>query len=184
METAVEEVLERLESTSEKFWNVSRDSANFLNMLIKIHNSKEVLELGTSNGYSGIWLAKALEETNGHLTTIEYWDKRQTLALENFKQCGVDGIITSLLGSASVVIQEQLHDKRFDFIFMDASKPHYLEFFELLHPLLNKGGLIAADNILSHAEKVKPFVDEITSREDYQVQILPLPDGMLVARKI
>ena len=184
MTTVTEEVLERLESTADKFWNVSRDSANFLNMLIKIHGSKEVLELGTSNGYSGIWIAKALEETNGHLTTIEYWDKRQSLAIENFKLCNVQDRITPLLGSASDVIKEQLQDKRFDFVFMDASKADYLLFFELLHPLLNKGGIIAADNILSHAQKVKPFVDEISHRNDYQVQILPLPDGMLLARKI
>lgn len=183
METLTEKVLAQLEETSDKFWNVSKDSANFLNMLIKIHNSKEVLELGTSNGYSGIWLAKALEETDGHLTTIEYWDKRRDLALENFKLCKVEHRITSLLGSASEVIKTQLSDKQFDFVFMDASKPHYLEFFELIHPLLKKNGIIAADNITSHAEKVKPFVDEISSREDYQVQILPLPDGMLLARK-
>lgn len=183
METLTEQVLAQLEETSDKFWNVSKDSANFLNMLIKIHNSKEVLELGTSNGYSGIWLAKALEETDGHLTTIEYWDKRRDLALENFKICGVENRITSLLGSASNVIKEELQGKQFDFVFMDASKPHYLEFFELIHPLLKSKGIIAADNITSHAEKVKPFVDEISSREDYQVQILPLPDGMLIARK-
>ena len=183
MEAVVEEVLARLEGTADKFWNVSRDSANFLNMLIKIHGSKEVLELGTSNGYSGIWIAKALEETEGHLTTIEYWDKRQSLAIENFKTCSVDRLITPILGSASDVIRNQLSEKRFDFVFMDASKPHYLEFFELIHPLLPNGGIIAADNILSHKEKVKPFVDEISNRSDYQVQILPLPDGMLVARK-
>ncbi|MBR6163303.1 O-methyltransferase [bacterium] len=184
METLTEKVLAQLEETSDKFWNVSKDSANFLNMLIRIHKSQEVLELGTSNGYSGIWLARALEETGGHLTTIEYWDKRRDLALENFKLCGVEDRITSLLGSASDVIKEKLSDKQFDFVFMDASKPHYLEFFELLHPLLKSGGIIAADNITSHAEKVKPFVDEISSRKDYQVQILPLPDGMLIARKI
>ena len=184
METTTEEVLERLEVTADKFWNVSRDSANFLNMLVKIHGSKEVLELGTSNGYSAIWLAKALEETGGHLTTIEYWDKRLSLAVENFKLCNVEDRITALLGSISDVITKKLQDKRFDFVFMDASKADYLEFFELLHPLLNKGGIIAADNILSHKEKVKPFVDEISGRNDYQVQILTLPAGMLLARKI
>ena len=78
-------VLLELEKTRKDFWNIDRATANFLNMLIKIHNSKNVLEVGTSNGYSGIWIADALKHTGGKLTTIEFWDKRRSVAHENFK---------------------------------------------------------------------------------------------------
>ena len=78
-----QEVLLALEQTQKQFWNISRVTAEFLYSLIKIQKSKNVLEVGTSNGYSGIWLAKALKETDGHLTTIEFWDKRLDIAKEN-----------------------------------------------------------------------------------------------------
>jgi len=85
-------VLKELEKTSTDFWNIAPETANFLNMLIKISNSKNAVEVGTSNGYSGVWLAKALKVTGGKLTTIEYYEKRIALALENFKKCEVDEI--------------------------------------------------------------------------------------------
>ncbi|HPT40789.1 MAG TPA: hypothetical protein PLG15_00210, partial [Candidatus Gastranaerophilaceae bacterium] len=77
-----QKVLEELEKTSKDFWNISRQTANFLNMLIKISGTKNVLEVGTSNGYSGIWLASALKKTGGRLTTIEFYEKRIELALD------------------------------------------------------------------------------------------------------
>ena len=70
-----------------------------------------------------------------------------------------------------------------DFVFIDANKAQYIKDFELIHPLLKVGGIIVADDILSHADPVKPFVEEITHRDDYSAQILNLPDGVLIARK-
>jgi len=82
-----EEILSTLEKTRTEFWNLDRDCAHFLNMLIKMQNAKNVLEIGTSNGYSGIWILKALQETKGQLTTIEFWEKRQSVARKNFEIC-------------------------------------------------------------------------------------------------
>lgn len=175
-------VLKELEKTSKDFWNIANETANFLNMLIKISQSKEVLEIGTSNGYSAIWLAHALKETGGHLTTIEFWDNRQAMAIENFKKCGVDDIITTKLGSALTILQNDFNHK-IDFAFIDANKGEYIKYFELIDPILKSGGIIAADNILSHAEKVRPFVDAIKNHPDYQVEILELPAGLLLAYK-
>lgn len=175
------EVLEELEKTSKDFWNISHESANFLNMLIKISNSKNVIEVGTSNGYSGIWIANALKETGGHLTTIEYYEKRIVLAQENFKKCEVDDIITIKQGSACDVLQTIDHE--IDFAFIDANKSEYIKYFELINPKLKKGGIIAADNITSHSDKVTPFVEKIKSDTNYQVEILELPGGMLLGYK-
>ncbi len=183
-EQTIEEKFKELEKTQKNYWNIARETANFLNMQIKIAGSKNVLEIGTSNGYSAIWLALALKETNGHLTTIEFWEKRQCIARENFKICGVDNIITPIIGSAFDVMEE-LHKngEKFDFVFMDANKLEYLKYFELADKMLETGGIICADNVLSHREKVKPFVDKIFSDPNYQTEILDLPAGLLFARK-
>jgi len=180
-----EEVLAGLEKTQKDFWNLSRASANFLNMLIKIADAKNVVEVGTSNGYSGIWIGKALKETGGKLTTIEYYEKRIVLAQENFKKCEVDDIITIKQGEACDVLQELCSDENFeiDLAFIDANKREYVKYFEMVDLKLKSGGIIVADNITSHAEKVATFVDKIKADERYQVEILDLPGGMLVARK-
>ena len=68
-------------------------------------------------------------------------------------------------------------------VFIDANKQEYIKFFEVVHPLLKKGGVILADNITSHAKKVENFVEAISNHKDYQVQILDLPDGLLMAYK-
>jgi predicted O-methyltransferase YrrM len=178
-------VLEELEKTQKDFWNISRESANFLSMLIKISGAKKVVEVGTSNGYSGIWIAKALKETGGekgHLTTIEYYEKRIALARENFKKCSVDDIITIKQGSACEVLQTLEYG--IDFAFIDANKSEYINYFELINPKLRSGGIIAADNITSHAEKVAPFVEKIKSDPNYQVEILDLPGGLLLGYKL
>lgn len=181
-----QEVLRDLEKTQHDFWNVPQSSANFLNMLIKISNSKNVVEVGTSNGYSGIWIGKALKVTGGKLTTIEYYEKRIVLAQENFKKCGVDDIITIKQGSACLVLEELCSQEDFeiDFAFIDANKGEYVKYFDLINPKLKKGGIIAADNITSHPEKVATFVDKIKADENYQVEILDLPAGMLIGYKI
>lgn len=180
--TQQQELLEELEKTSEQFWNISPVSANFLNMLIKISGAKNVLEIGTSNGYSAIWFAKALKPIGGHLTTIEFWDNRQNMAIENFKKCEVDDVITTELGSALEILPTL--EENFDFVFIDANKGEYVKYFDLLSPKLKKGAIIAADNITSHAKKVEPFVTKIQSDPDYQVEILDLPAGMLLAYKL
>lgn len=182
MNNTTQDILTELEQTADKFWNISRQSGNFINMLIKLMNAKNVLELGTSNGYSGIWMADALKETGGHLTTIEFWEKRQCLAREYFEKCSLSDIITCKIGSAYDVIKNEITGE-FDLVFIDANKQEYIKYFEVVHPLVKKGGVILADNITSHAAKVQPFVDEISNHKDYQVQILDLPDGLLMAYK-
>lgn len=182
MDSKTIETLSVLEKTADEFWNVSRQSANFINMLIKLMNAKQVLEIGTSNGYSGLWIADALKETGGHLTTIEFWEKRQCIARENFKECGLSDIATFKIGPAYEIIKEEIKD-RFDLVFMDANKGEYIKYFEAVHPLVKKGGVILADNVTSHAKKVQPFIDAINQIGCYQVQILDLPAGLLMGYK-
>ena len=105
-----ENILVELEKTRTDFWNLDRQSANFLNTLIKINNSKRVLEIGTSNGYSGIWILKALKETKGKLTTIEFWEKRQSVARKNFEICTPEIEVEPKIGSAVVILEDILDE--------------------------------------------------------------------------
>lgn len=183
MDTKLIRRLEELEKTADDFWNVSHQTACFISMLIKSMNAKNVLELGTSNGYSTLWIADALNHTNGHLTTLEFWDKRQCIARANAKEFGLSNLITFKIGQAYDIIMNELQNETYDLVFIDANKREYIKFFEAVHPLLKHGGIILADNITSHAEKVQTFVDAISNHSEYQAQILDLPDGLLMAYK-
>ena len=142
---------------------------------------KSALEIGTSNGYSGLWIAKALKETGGTLTTIEFYEKRQCVAIENFTKCGVVDIIRPLQGSACDLIASFSADEKFDFVFIDANKREYIKYFELIKPHLTEKCLIVADNITSHAEKVQDFIDAVDADDEFQYEIVELPGGILIA---
>jgi len=184
-----EDVLAGLEKTQKEFWNLDRESANFLNSLIKISNSKNVLEIGTSNGYSGIWILKALEKTQGRLTTIEFWEKRQSAARKNFELCCPNVVVEPKIGSALVVLEdlkieiEQGKREKFDFIFIDANKKEYIEYLRLIKQMITDNAIILADNILSHYEKVLPYVNEMFEDNSFQSQILDLGAGMMLSIK-
>ncbi len=174
-------VMSELEKTQREFWNVPRTTGILLNMFVKMMNAKSVLEVGTSNGYSGLWLAKALKETGGRLTTIEYYDKRQSIAIENFKKCGVIDVVRPLQGSACEIIEAFDDSEKFDFVFIDANKREYVKYFELVKPHLTQKAMIVADNITSHAEKVQTFVDAVNADDEFQYTIVDLPGGILTA---
>lgn len=181
MDDVTSETLAELEKTQKDFWNVPRKTGVLLNMFIKMMGAKSALEIGTSNGYSGLWLAKALKETGGRLTTIEYYDKRQSVAIENFKKCGVIDVIRPLQGSACEVIEAFDESEKFDFVFIDANKREYVKYFEFIKPHLTPKAMIVADNIISHAEKVQTFIDAVDADEDFQYAIVELPGGILTA---
>ena len=179
-----QQTLLELEKTQRQFWNISRVTGEFLNLLIRTAKSKSVLELGTSNGYSGIWIGKALKETGGKLKTVEFYEKRILPARENFEKCGVLDVITTVEGSAIKILEYLPEDEKFDFVFIDANKSETIKYFELIHPHLVAGGILAVDNVLSHELKVKPFIDAINAHPDYKNVVLTLPAGLSLAKKL
>ena len=181
MDEVTSETLAELEKTQKEFWNIPRKTGVLINMFIKMMNIKSVLEIGTSNGYSGLWIAKALKQTGGKLTTIEYYDKRQSVAMANFEKCGVADIVRPLLGSACDILESLSADEKFDFVFIDANKREYVKYFELVKPHLSEKALIIADNITSHAEKVQTFIDAVDADDEFQYEIVDLPGGILIA---
>ena len=179
-----EEILNSLEKTQHDFWNISRITAKFLYKLILEQNAKSVIEVGTSNGYSGIWLGKAVKKTGGILRTIEFYDKRQSIAKKNFEICQVDDVIIPLQGDAITILENLPEDLKIDFAFIDANKREYIKYFHIIDKHMKKGGIITADNVLSHKEKTQTFIDDINSDKRYENVVLNLPAGLSVARKI
>jgi len=178
----------QLELTQHDFWNISRQTAEFISMLIKTAKPLRVLEVGTSNGYSAMWIADALKDVDcelankGHLWTIEFYEKRQSIARENIQKCDLADYVTFLQGSAREIIKDL--DFVPDFVFIDACKQEYIDYFNLLKDKLPKGSIILADNVTSHASKVADFLDEIKNDSRFQSQVLDLPAGLLMGYKL
>lgn len=179
MEDHIKNRLNELEKTANDFWNVTPDVGQFLNILIKIQKPKNILELGTSNGYSAIWMGLAAKEINAKITTIEYFEERIDLATQNIEYCNMSDIINIKQGKILEVL-ETLNDT-FDFVFIDANKPQYIEYIKKLESMTSQKALIIADNIISHREKVQNYVDYIFNHPDFDSVLLPLGTGMVLS---
>lgn len=151
--------------------NVTAVDGKFLYDLILRHRYARALEIGTSTGHSGIWIAWALSRTGGKLTTIEIDADRHDKALANFKAAGLDGIIDARLADAHELVP--LLDGPFDFVFVDADKEWYLNYFKMLLPKLEEGGCFAAHNVsnLEFMHGIKEFMDYARSLPEIETTI-------------
>lgn len=174
--------LEEIETTENPHWNIPRESGVFLNSLVKSMNAKSVLEIGTSNGYSGIWLAEALQITGGKLITVESHKARFAEAENNFKEAGVEKYVEQILGHAPEVILDRT--EKFDIIFSDATKCETLSYFEKLSGKLRQHGLIITDNTATHADELAEFISAVQANKDFQSTLLTLGNGFMVSLKL
>jgi caffeoyl-CoA O-methyltransferase len=125
--------------------NVPEADGRLLRLLTEATNAKHVVEIGTSNGYSGIWFCLALRTTGGKLTTHDIDEGRASLARENFKRAGVDKLVTLVMGDAHETITKI--KEPIDILFIDADKEGYTDYLNKLLPLVRPGGLILAHNM-------------------------------------
>ena len=139
------DVLKDLDTKRAGMMNVPIEDARLLRVMALAASAKHVVEIGTSNGYSGLWLCLALQSTGGKLTTFELDAGRAALARENFKRAGVDSIVTLVEGDAHKEIARLKGP--IDLAFIDAEKPGYIDYLNKLLPLVRPGGLVVAHNI-------------------------------------
>ena len=149
--------------------NVPVEDGRLLRLLVESINAKHVVEIGTSNGYSGIWLCLALRATGGKLTTYEIDRRRAALARDNFKRAGVDHLVTLVEGDAHVEVTRLAEP--IDLLFIDADKEGYLDYLNKLLPLVRPGGLIAAHNMKSPPPDPR-YVKAITASPDLETVFL------------
>lgn len=174
---------------------IHSEVAQFLKVLIKIKKPKRILEVGTAIGYSGILMAKAMEE--GHLISIERNIDMISLAQANITKSGFTNRIRILQGDAEEILPD-LKDS-FDFIFLDAAKGQYLQFFKYCISNLSKGGIIVSDNVLykgmvasddlvvkrkkTIVKRMREYLDYICNNENLESSIIPIGDGIALTYK-
>lgn len=141
----------------------------------------DIIEIGASAGYSGLWLALACMELNRVLTTFEVLADKIPLAQETFHLAGVEKHVSLVHGDARRLLPR--HD-RVAFCFLDAEKEHYAELYELIVPRLVPGGLLVADNVISHRETLGALVDRAARDHRVDSVVIPVGKGELVCRKI
>lgn len=181
-EKAVEPLLRELEAMRYRFSNIPRTDGKFLNMLVKLSRSKRVLEVGTSNGYSAIWLSLALEETDGHLTTIEIDPERVKMAKENLKRAELHHRITFLEGDAHKIVPTL--EGPFDFVFLDADKGREHDYFSYLYPgKLSPGAIIAVHNAIRMRRAMARYLEMIEEHPEFDTVMVSttLDDGFAIS---
>jgi caffeoyl-CoA O-methyltransferase len=160
--------------------NVPPDHGRFLQLMTEQSAAKRVLEVGTSNGYSGLWIARGLRRTGGKLVTLEIDEGRATAARENFKKAGLNDIITSHLGDASKLIPTL--EGEFDMIFLDAG--NFKAFFDLAAPKLRLGGVLLTHNALLLRADTQKLTDAIQDDPQWLTSVLQIGnDGFLLCYK-
>lgn len=149
--------------------NVPPEDGRLLRLLAEMSDAKHIVEIGTSNGYSGLWLLLALRTTGGKLTTYEIDPRRASMARENFKRAGVDEIVTIVEGDAHEEVPKL--KERIDILFLDADKEGYIDYLNKLLPLVRPGGLIVAHN-MSVQQADPRYVKAITTNPDLETIFL------------
>lgn len=154
--------------------NVPVADGRLLRLLTETVGAKHVVEIGTSNGYSGIWFCLALRKTGGKLATFEIDEGRAALARENFKKAGVEDLVTLVMGDAHKEAPK-LKDP-IDVLFLDADKAGYVDYLEKLLPLVRPGGLIIAHNMTKRMADPN-YVKAITTNPKLETLFLHMQGG-------
>jgi len=183
----------RNEIPGEKRLNcISKNIGTFYNILLKSINAKKILEIGMSVGYSGLWFADAIMSNTqgGQIITIDREQFKIDTATRNFEEAGVSSLIKIREGEARKIlheIKEEFGENYFDFIFIDADKESYIEYFDLCLPLVRKGGIIGADNILfpeRFNKMMADYLSHVRNNPNVQSVTVPIDNGEEVTIKL
>lgn len=162
--------------------NVSASEGAYLRDHVIEAKAKRALEIGTSNGYSTIWIALGVRQTGGHMTTLEISDAKVRLASENFRAAGVEDLITQVHGDALKEIPKL--QGPFEFVFIDAWKRDYVKYLDMVLPMVPPGGIIMAHNTKNLRSELEDFIQKVTHHPRLEtVLVEPGPGGFSVSVK-
>ncbi len=162
--------------------NITRDTGRLLWILVCATGATRILEVGTSNAYSTIWLADAARATGGRVTTLEVNPEKVALARANLASAGLDGLVEIITGPAAETLARL--PGPFDIVFLDADRPSYLSYLELVVPRLRSGGMLIADNVTSHAHELGEFLLRVKSHPQLFAVTVPIGNGEEIALKL
>lgn len=160
---------------------ITPETGKFIALLAGSAPEGVYLEIGTSAGYSTLWLALACENLGRTITTFEVLPEKAKIARETFRLAKVEGVVNLVEGDAR---DHLLHYNDIAFCFLDAEKEVYRDCYEAVIPRLVKGGLLIADNATSHQEALQPMIERALTDERVDALIVPIGKGELVCRKI
>jgi GrpB-like predicted nucleotidyltransferase (UPF0157 family)/protein-L-isoaspartate O-methyltransferase len=166
----------------ERLRNVEPETARLLAVLIRAMHARDVLEIGTSNGYSTIWLADAVADTSGRVVSVDADPARTALAAENLHRAGVDLRVDLRTEDAGETLRGAGHASQ-DFVFLDAERPAYVGYWPELVRVLRPGGLLVVDNVLSHAGELAEFRALVEADERVTDAVAPTGAGALLVVK-
>jgi predicted O-methyltransferase YrrM len=157
------------------------ETGRFIALLAASAPEGTYLEIGTSGGYSTLWLALACKENGRKITTFEVLEEKAKLAKETFRLAGIENIVELVIGDAKDYLQNY---KNVSFCFLDPEKEAYYDCYEKLVPNMVKGGLLVADNAISHEDVLKRMLDRALNDERVDALVVPIGSGELVCRKL
>ncbi|MFV0573970.1 MAG: O-methyltransferase [Vibrio sp.] len=163
-----------------KYLNITHDTGEFLSLMVRAVSAENILELGTSNGYSTIWLAQALNET-GKIITIENDSIKANEARENFKAAKLNNCIQLIEGNIERIIPN-IKDQ-YDLVFLDADRRMYMDILQDIIRLTKVGGVIICDNASSHYDELKDLIDFFNKKQGYTTCHIPIGKGEFVIHK-
>ena len=164
-----------------KMLNLEPDTALLLSILVRSRQKTRLLEIGTSNGYSTLWLAEAVRSAGGHVTSVDQSAEKQALADVNLTRAGLREVVTLLLGDAADVVAG-LQDF-YDFVFLDANRVQYPALLTLLLPRLLPGALVLADNAHSHPQEIAEYLEAVAAHPDFDHVVVGVGKGLSIAYK-
>ncbi|ENX60883.1 MULTISPECIES: O-methyltransferase [Acinetobacter] len=160
-----------------RYRNIEAESAKLLAMLVRTQRSKRILEIGTSTGYSTLWLAEAGKSVGGVVQTLEINAFRSAQAKKYAEEFGLEPFIDFWVGDAADYLAQATEP--YDLILLDAERGSYVSYWQDLKRLLqSSGSTLIVDNVISHAAEVKEFLELIKDDEDYMSTILPIGAGL------
>ena len=185
MRPSIQKLLNELEQFSQKnigYYNIPAATGKFFYNLVLISKAKNILEVGTSNGYSTIWLAEAAKQNKGKVKTIEISESKVKMAKENFKRAKLDKLIKIIHGDALKEIP-RLREK-YDFMFIDAIKRDYIKYLKLNEKNLKKNAVIVADNAIIFKEKMIHYLNYLQNNKNYSSVLVPIGTGVEFSIKV
>jgi predicted O-methyltransferase YrrM len=179
----IESVLRTIKAADKGQLSVSEEDGRFLRVLVAARGAKSILEIGAASGYSGIWLGLGARETGGRVVAIEYDPQRAKEAAANVTRAGVSDVVRVVHGDAFKEIPKL--QGTFDLVFLDAWKPDYKKFFELVYPRLNPGGVFVAHNVVNKKSEMEPFLQTVQTHPSLFTTIVsPSGEGMSVSYRV
>jgi predicted O-methyltransferase YrrM len=168
-------------SPLERLRQIPPETGKFIVLLAATAPEGTYLEIGTSAGYSAMWLSLACKELGRKLITFEVLEEKAKIARETFKITGLEKVVELVRGDAREYLQ---HYKNIAFCFLDAEKTDYYDYYEKVIPNMVTGGLLIADNVISHKKILEPMLERTLKDKRVDALVVPIGRGELVCRKI